>query len=281
MDEFAWRRGREYGTVLVDLGNGNRPVDILDGRQAGDFAEWLRAHPGVKTICRDRAGGYADGARHGAPDARQVADRWHLWDNLCQHVNTLVAAHHTCLLEPEAAAAALNTVPLSVPYPRSISCARHGPSAPGGGPFQIRALQVQGLPIPMIGRRLGLDVKTVRRYLRAGDVEELVAGGVRTSKLDPFKPYLHQRLTAGVRNATALHAEIVAQGYTGSYPVLERYLKPWRRTDAATLAHIVRSRPPPVRQVTAWITGLPGHLDTADEARMRTSAAAAPRSTPP
>jgi hypothetical protein len=97
----------------------------------------------------------------------------------------------------------------------------------------------------------------------------LVAGGVRTSKLDPFKPYLHQRLTAGVRNATALHAEIVAQGYTGSYPVLERYLKPWRRTDAATLAHIVWSRPPPVRQVTAWITGLPGHLDTADEARMR------------
>ena len=94
---------------------------------------------------------------------------------------------------------------------------------------------MQGLSTPMIGRRLGLDVKTVRRYLRADAVEELVAGGVRTSKLDPFKPYLHQRLTAGVRNATALHAEIVEQGYTGSYPILERYLKPLRRSDATTL----------------------------------------------
>jgi transposase len=103
----------------------------------------------------------------------------------------------------------------------------------------------------MITRRLGLDVKTVRRYLRAEVVEELVAGGVRTSKLDPFKPYLHQRLTAGVRNASALHAEIVQQGYTGSYPVLERYLKPWRSHDAATVAQVVRNRPPRVRQVTA------------------------------
>ena len=85
-----------------------------------------------------------------------------------------------------------------------------------------------------------MDVKTVRRYLRAEDVEQLVAGGVRTSKLDPFKPYLHQRLTAGARIATALHEEIVAQGYTGSYPILERYLKPLRRTDTATLAQVVR-----------------------------------------
>ena len=272
VDEFAWRRGREYGTVLVDLGGGNRPVDVLDGRGAVEFADWLRAHPGIEVICRDRASGYADGARQGAPDARQVADRWHLWDNLCQQVNTLVAAHHTCLNEPVAALTPTDD-------------GEHCSGRQGGMAvldqlrtkrsertrwrfLEIRALQVQGQSAPVIGCRLGLDVKTVRRYLRADCVEELVACGVRTSKLDPFKPYLHQRLTAGVRNATALHAEIVEQGYTGSYPILERYLKPWRRSDADTLAQVVRNRPPPVRQVTAWITGLPGHLDTADEARM-------------
>ncbi len=100
----------------------------------------------------------------------------------------------------------------------------------------------------MIACRLGLNFKTVRRYLRADSVEQLVAGGVRASNLDPFKPCLHQRLTAGARSATALHAEIVQQGYTGSYHTLERYLKQLRRRDAATLAQVLRNLPPAVRR---------------------------------
>ena len=221
VDEFALRRGHHYGTVLIDLADGHRPVDVLLGREAGDFADWLRAHPGVQVICRDRAGGYADGARDGAPDAMQVADRWHLWDNLCRHVERLVAAHHACLPEPAAPA----TDDPADDRRTGACCSgrtRCGSRTPGSGTTKLHELREQGLSMRAIARRLDLNFKTVRRYVRADSVDALLAGGVQVSVLDLHTdPAEHPRpvtLLAGVARRPPFSWAIILRsttGYTG------------------------------------------------------------------
>jgi transposase len=96
VDDFAFRRRRTYGTILIDLEK-RIPIDLLADREAATLAKWLQEHPGVEIISRDRGGDYAKGAKEGAPSAKQVADRWHLLKNLSETMQSYFLRKHVQL----------------------------------------------------------------------------------------------------------------------------------------------------------------------------------------
>ncbi|MEU7901220.1 ISL3 family transposase [Nonomuraea sp. NPDC049152] len=264
VDDFAKKRGNSYGTVLVDMDT-HRPVDLLDGRTAEDLATWLKGHPGVQVICRDRAGSYADGAREGAPEAVQVADRFHLWQNLAAALDKTVRAHRSCLQEaPEPDAAVADGVGCEAePVERPKTLDSYGNERPmvvrtRERYAQVQALKGRGASLNSIGRELGLAFRTVRKFANAGSVDELLAPTLdRSSKLDAFKPHLTRRWNEGCTNAIQLHAEIKAQGFTGSQRAVQGWLKPLRGHRDVRQEPCL---PPSPRRVTGWLMTHPDRL---------------------
>ena len=259
--------------MLVNAETG-KPVDLLRDRQAETLEEWLRAHPGTEVICRDRAGAYAEGARKGAPDAIQVADRWHLYHNLAEHVEKAVARHRDCLKEPEPeheppagenAAADLQQAATTAAQQRAADSALAQRTRERYE--QVQALRAQGKGIKPIMRQTGLAKETVRRFYRAGSAGELLAKTKdgRPSVLDEYKPYLHQRWNEGCTNVRQLHAELRDQGYRGSYGTIRGYVQPFRELGAAPPAVPL---PPKARDVASWILRDPDTLDDDEKAKL-------------
>ena len=256
VDDFAFRRGRDYGTILVNAETGE-PVDLLRDREAGTFAGWLKEHPGAEVICRDRAGAYADGARQGAPAAVQVADRWHIYHNLSEHVEKAVARHRGCLDEP-----APGPEPEQTPGGQAAPDLQQAAAAAAARRAeesalavrtrqryeQVQALRAQGKGIKPIMRETGLAKETVRRFYRAATAGELLAKvrDGRPSLLDDYKPYLHQRWNEGCANVRQLHAELKERGYG----TIRDYVLPFRESGAAPPAV---PGPPKARDLASWI----------------------------
>jgi transposase len=277
VDDFALRRGHVYGTVLVDMDT-HRPVDLLPDREADTFADWLRAHPGTEVVCRDRAGAYAEGARAGAPDAVQVADRWHLWHNLAEHLEKAVARHRGCLAEQPVTT--LEPQPEPEPHPAPDLAERAAEAAARRLDqtaivtrtrqryTAVHELLAAGKGIKPIMRELGLAKETVRRFARATSVEDLLAKARdgRPSVLDEFKPYLHERWNAGCTTVQTLFGEIRDQGYPGSYSTLRGYLQPFRELGVAPP---VVPAPPKVRDVASWMLRHPDTLDAEDQVKLK------------
>jgi transposase len=252
VDDWAIHKGLTYGTILIDLER-HRPVDVLPDRSSDSLAAWLKAHPGVAVIARDRGGAYAEGARDGAPDAIQVADRWHLVDNLADALEVLFRAKGSCL---KAAAAALSEgvpnnekaeAPASPqaeavyqgkrrhPQPerwreRAAAAAAAGVARRRANYDQARTLHANGASVAQIARTVGISRMTVYRYLREGPPQRKrhsVHGRQRV--LEPYEPYLLQRWHEGCRMATVLWREIRAQGFAYSLTNVQRFVAQLRR----------------------------------------------------
>jgi transposase len=234
------------GTILVDL-NSNRPLELLPDASATTLASWLHNHPGVEVIARDRAGSFAEGARQGAPDAVQVADRFHLMQNLRSAIEEILKqmvdvrqaaaqalAEQSKSLQVQATIATPDTDDLATrslplpemqrardPYRKRVQEQRRAQRL--ARYEQILALHQAGALQQEIAERLNITRSTVSRYLKATEFPERAPYPRLESKLDPYQTYLSERWAAGETNGRQLWQELQEQGFTGSLMAVMRW----------------------------------------------------------
>lgn len=260
IDEWAWKRGQTYGTILCDLEKG-RVLDLLPDREAATVSAWLKRHPGVEVIARDRATVFARAIREAAPNATQVADRWHLLHNLGDALRTAVGRHRR-------AVSAAGGIERSKPDQRGLH------KVPAGSPgidglrrerrqaraeryAEVSRLHADGLPPREIARAVGMSQRSVERWLSAGGEPEHRRPPV-ASLVDPFRPYLDRRWREGCRNTRQLWREIVTDGFKGSFATLARWAAPLRgagSSDGSTDPVMPPAAPRPSRRRCAWLLG--------------------------
>ena len=255
VDDFAFRKRHTDGTILVDLER-RHPVALLPDRTAETVAQWLRAHPGVQIIARDRSTAYADGARQGAPAAIQVADRFHLFQNLREALDQVFSTHSQAL---DAVNALVHQQPVPLPNgalavpvpPHAISLPVQQRAAERQARRQalhqqVWALHHQGWTAPAIAQHVGLGLRTVQRDLRS----TTFAGRQRRSDLgdsvlNPYKPYLLERWNAGCSNAMRLFRDLRQRGYAGGYGVVAAYARRLRQAQGLPPGHRRARQPLP------------------------------------
>ena len=228
IDDWAWKKGMNYGTVIVDLER-RHVVDVLPDRSAASTAEWLKRHPAIEVISRDRAGLYAEGAREGAPQARQVADRFHLLQNFREAVERQ-------LIHPGGPVKrSSDGVPKKSESRRVSEGATHrhfaqrtARAAQLARFAEIKVLYEAGESITSIARALGLGRRRVERWSRFIVLPERNVMAPKPSTPAYFEVFLSRRFTEGTKSVRLLFAELKQQGYTGSYSHLARFIAPWK-----------------------------------------------------
>jgi transposase len=259
IDDWCWKKGMTYGTILVDL-ELRKPIELLPDRTAETSEAWLRTHPEVEIVNRDRGGDYAAAAKKGAPQAQQVADRFHLLKNLRERLKEVMDRKQGCL--PEVEERASDAIPAKargikdqsiheVAKPQAeLESEKHyrtGSASPNKRPlgmryddFQkqvrrdkrtalyqdVRTLVEQGLSQRAIARKLHLARATVSKHAQAEQYPEMhhPKRGEKWSILNPYKSYILDRWQQGCTNGVQLYDEIKARGYPGSEALLRMFL---------------------------------------------------------
>ncbi|HEY5868166.1 MAG TPA: ISL3 family transposase, partial [Candidatus Tectomicrobia bacterium] len=234
VDDFALRKRHTYGTILVDLER-HQPVALLPDRTAETVAQWLQTHPGVEVITRDRSSTYAEGARQGAPGATQVADRFHLLQNLADVLTQVFTTHGRVLdaintmerQQPVSLSDGTSAVPVPPPPTPPAEQAR---AAQRAARRQARydeawALHRQGWSTAAIAAQVGCSRRTIERSLQMSTwpVPQHRRHYGR-SILNPYKAYILERWNAGCHTAIQLFQELQPRGYTGSYRRVTAYV---------------------------------------------------------
>ncbi|GHO60564.1 transposase [Ktedonobacter robiniae] len=230
VDEWAWKRRLRYGTLLCDLER-RIPLDILPDRRVETVAAWFKRHPSIEVISRDRSAEFAAAASQGAPQAIQVADRWHLGKNLSE---TLTAVLARCQAEQRRAnrANGHQEEPLREPSQersayrsRREEQARLARKAEREQRYElVRTLHLQGLKTSDIAKHVGMGERTVRDWLAHGSYPEPKRRRRRPSLVDRYEREVLKRWEQGNHNGASLYRELRAQGYRGSQKALYRYL---------------------------------------------------------
>ena len=271
VDDWAWRKGHRYGSILVDLER-RQPIDLLADRSADSLASWLKEHPTVELISRDRAESYADGARRGAPDATQVADRFHLLCNLTTAVERVLETKRSELCKacepPEIKTESVTVA--EAPPKMSMAHERSKQSRERRLELYSKAidLQRQGFTNRAIGRALHMGRKTVGRFLLAGQFPERAKPHRPGPHVNKFGDYLQKRWAEGCHNATKLWHEIQAQGYVGARGMVATFVSTFRtpgtkyhRQNSRPSASQPKEKPLSPRQVAMLMARKPEKLD--------------------
>lgn len=281
VDDWALRKGQRYGTILVDHER-EQIVDLLPDRTPQSVRDWLRAHPGVEIVTRDRAEAYAQGITEGAPAALQVADRWHLLKNLTDTLTTVLQDHRPAILQqltpaepPALLSAATDTTRAALPACPDVG-AEEAAAIPPRGPTasearrqtraaEIHHLYAHGWLQKDIAAHLHCHPKTVRRTLQR-TLPLSIGRGPRWRNVTPYQSYLLERWNAGCHNASQLFREIQQQGFTGQLTMLRAVVRSLRvqsgmpaRSRTAPSAPLTRAalHRVPSSHTLAWLSTQP------------------------